>query len=64
MTAPLTQAMCNALRRAPRDWARFPPYIEASPRVIKALAARGLVEIKRVTWLGEHTDMWRGMRKA
>ncbi|UAW00967.1 CoA ester lyase [Ralstonia phage RPZH3] len=62
--AQLTQAMCNALRRAPRDWARFPPYIEASPRVIKALAARGLVEIKHVAWLGEHTEMWRRMRKA
>lgn len=62
--APLTPAMCNTLRLAPREWARFPSYKEAPPLVIKALAKRGLVETKRVTWLGSHKDMWRRMRAA
>lgn len=60
--AALTPSMCNALRRAPREWARIPNYNEVHRGALKALAARGLVEIKRVAWLGTHTEMWRRMR--
>ncbi|CAH0532130.1 hypothetical protein UAM5_00013 [Ralstonia phage UAM5] len=57
-----TGPMVTALARAPRDWHQVPSDVRL--RTVMSLAARGLVEIKRVMWLGKHTDMWRAMRKA
>lgn len=59
---PFTPAMVAAYARAPREWEPLPSDVQR--RTVMSLASRGLIETKRVAWLGSHKEMWRRMRAA